>query len=37
MNPELQCFGHPFVDSLNFVEPNMIDESDKDEADFVYS
>lgn len=37
MNPELQCFGHPYVSSSNFVEPNEIDESDRDQADFVFS
>lgn len=37
VNPELQCFGHPFIASSSYVEPEEIEMVDKDHADFVFS
>ncbi|XP_026276061.1 E3 ubiquitin-protein ligase TTC3 isoform X3 [Frankliniella occidentalis] len=37
MNPELQCFGHPFAEFSSYVGPNEIDDDDTVQAEFVFS
>ncbi|KAK3923526.1 E3 ubiquitin-protein ligase TTC3 [Frankliniella fusca] len=37
MNPELQCFGHPFAEFSSYVGPNEIDDDYVQQADFVFS